>query len=178
VACNTNNILKYIFGIDVGPLKSAYIFLSLDCKNYIKIIDKNYLNNDIMKHAIVSKHIKYNNIEFIIETIVSYGMPMGQTTINTSIFAGRFFQMVEDINCMVNFISRPEIKLNLTHSRRSKQKNVKQALKNRFGEFGTKKNPNRLYELKNNLVKGGLDHVWSALAVAVTYIDQKYGLAL
>ena len=54
------------------------------------------------------------------------------------------------------------------------EKIIVQALKNRFGEIGTKKNPGRLYNIRGNIPKGSLGHIWSAFAVVVSYYDIKY----
>jgi hypothetical protein len=169
------NIKKYILAIDPGPIKSGYIFLSLFENNSFEILDKNHIENDIMKKIILNKYIKYTNIDTVIETIVTYGNKMSQDTIKTAIWAGRFFQIVKDINRKSIFISRPEVKMNLCKDSRAKKPNMKQAIKDRFGNFGTKKNPGKLYELKLGLEKGMLEHIWASFQLAVTYIDLNYG---
>jgi len=168
---------KYILSVDPGPIKSGYIFLSLLNNNTFGIINKNHIDNDTMKRIMINKCIMNHNLEIVIETIVSYGTVMGQTTINTSIWAGRFFQIAQDVNSKVSFLSRPEVKMNLCKDSRAKRANMKQAIKDRFGEYGTKKNPGRLYDLKTNLEKGMLEHIWAAFELAITYIDITYGEA-
>ena len=168
----------YILGIDPGPVKSGYIFLSLSNENIFNRIDKNHVENNKMKRIIISKCIKFNNIEIVVETIVSYGTVMSQATIGTSIWAGRFLQMVEDVNKKVSFLSRPDVKMNLCKDSRAKKANMKQAIKDRFGEYGTKKNPGRLYSLKTNLEKGVLEHIWASFQLAISYIDINYENAL
>lgn len=168
-------IMHTIMGIDPGTSKTGYIVLSLDEKNIFRIIGKDHADNYKVRRDIVSYIIKYWNIEIVIESIVSYGMPMGQTTIDTAIWIGRYLQIAEDFNGKATLLTRPDVKLNLCNSKRAKDKNVTQALKNRFGDIGTKASPGRLYDLKDGLVKGGRPHVWSALAIAVTYADKKIG---
>lgn len=166
---------KHILAIDPGPEKSGYIFLLLSNENIFYIINKYHIDNNLLRKIIYKIYLQYTDIEVVIETIVSYGNVIGQSTIDTAIWAGRFFQMVKDINGIVSFIECPNIKLNLCHNRAAKPKNVKQAIKDRFGKLGTKKNPGRLYNLRTNLEKGMLDHIWSSLATAITYIDINYG---
>ena len=167
--------MKYIFGIDPGTIKSGYILLSLSKNNIFDILDKNHIDNNKIKRIIINKYISYHTIEVAIETIVSYGMRIGQSTIETAIWAGRFFQIMQDLGIEVQMITRPDVKLNLCHDSRAKDKNVTQAIKDRFGNIGTKNNQGRLYSLKTGIEKGGREHVLSALAVATTYIDKIYG---
>ena len=167
-------MITYTLGIDPGPEKSAYILLSITDNKLVDIVDKNHVDNKDMKRTILSKHILYPKLEIAIETIVSYGMCLGKTTINTAIWVGRYYQLVEDLGRTPTLIERPEVKLNLCHSKRAKDKNLTQALKDRFGSLGTKKKPGRLYNLKGG-PKGAMGHIWSALSVAITYLDLRYG---
>jgi len=166
--------MNYFLGIDPGQDKSAYIIISISNNKLIDIIDKNWINNELLIKSIINKHITYNNIETVIETIVGYGMKVGKTTFDTCIWAGRFYQITRDFKGKPVFIERPEVKLNLCHSKRAKDKNITQALKDRFGELGTKRNPGRLYNLKGG-PNGAMGHIWSAFAVTITYLDLKYG---
>lgn len=167
--------MRYIFGIDPGTIKSAYILIYLDNNNKFYIIDKDHLENNKMIKIIMTHCITKNDIDIVIEAIVSYGMSIGQSTINTAVWIGKFLLTSELLGKKAVLLSRPDIKLNLCYSKRAKDKNVNQRLKDRFGDFGTKKNRGRLYELKEGLVKGGRSHVMSALAVAVTYCDINIG---
>jgi len=167
--------MKFIIGIDPGSIKSAYIVIGLDHENKFYIFDKDHAENNDVRKAIIRNCATRTNIVVAIETIVSYGNAMGQTTIDTAKWVGRFSQFTEDMGYKAFEITRPNIKLNLCNSRSAKDKNVNQRLKDRFGDFGTKKNQGRLYKLKDGLVKGGRSHVMSALAVAISYADINIG---
>ncbi len=167
--------MKYILGIDPGSEKSAYIILKLLSYDSFKIEQKNWLDNEYLVKMLIRRVMEYNKLECAIETIVSYGNIIGQKTIDTSIWAGQFFRLLRDLKQDVCFLTRPNIKLNLCHNRAAKQKNIIQVIKDRFGDLGTKKNPGKLYDLKINVPKGSRDHLWSALAVVITYIDITYG---
>jgi len=174
----------YILGIDPGSEKSGYVLLSIEkITNYINftIIEKDHLDNTNILNLLVGKKIIYqymrekSKLDVAIETIESRGMNIGQSTIDTSIWAGRFYQKAEDLNYNnYELITRRNIKLNICEDSRAKPKNIRQALKDRFGDYGTKKNPGKLYNLKG-APKGSSDHIWSALAVCITYIDKNYG---
>ena len=61
-------------------------------------------------------------------------------------------------------IPRKDVKRHLCGNTTTNDKYVRQALIDRFGEPGTKKNPGRLY--------GVSGHIWAALAVAITAADR------
>lgn len=74
----------------------------------------------------------------VIEMIASYGMPVGKEVFDTCVWIGRF---VEASGMPTNYIYRKDEKMNICHSMRAKDSNIRQALIDRFGVVGTKKNP-------------------------------------
>jgi hypothetical protein len=100
----------------------------------------------------------------VIEQIASYGMPVGETIFETCVWTGRLIEFFEMTACRtVSRIPRKDVKLHLCNSPKANDATIKQALKDRFGEKGTKKSKGILYGIKKD--------EWSALAVAVTYAD-------
>lgn len=99
----------------------------------------------------------------VIERIASYGMPVSETVFETVFWTGRFVEHAEGGRRQWDRITRKEIKLHLCNSLRANDAAVIQALKDRFGEKGTKKNPGLLYGIKGD--------EWQALAVAVAYAE-------
>lgn len=172
-------MIKYntLFSIDPGPSDSAYVILSLKTNNSFTILDKDHINNDKIMDTILKTSVMYSKFYIVIETIVSYGNLIGQSTIDTAIWAGQFYRFGKCLNLDTNFLSRPEVQLNLCNNKRAKPKNMKQAIKDRFGDFGTKKNPGRLYNLKGT-GKSKIDHIWSAFELAITFIDLNIGTAI
>jgi len=166
---------KKILAIDPGTTESGWILLNIDTiKKTISIIDKYHSPNDKMNKTIYKSEKFSPGTTVVIEDIVSYGMAIGQSTLDTAKWAGRFFQKAIDSGCEdVFYLSRPEIKLNLCHSKRAKDGNLIRVLKDRFGEFGTKKNPGPLYKLKG-MPSGMIGHAWSALALAIAFININY----
>jgi hypothetical protein len=98
-----------------------------------------------------------------IEMIACYGMPVGKETFETCLWIGRFEEAFnpsrDSLRCY-----RKDIKLHLCGTTKAKDPNVRQALIDRLGPPGTKKNPGPTYGIKS--------HVWAALAVAVYAADQ------
>ena len=101
----------------------------------------------------------------VIEMIASYGMPVGKEVFDTCVWIGRFIQQTDEIGKSYSYIYRKDEKMNICNSMKAKDSNIRQALIDRFGEVGTKKNPGWFYGFKAD--------VWSAYAVGITYIDMK-----
>jgi hypothetical protein len=100
-----------------------------------------------------------------IEMIASYGMPVGAEVFDTCVWIGRFTQAWPAATVP---IFRKDVKMHLCGQTKAKDKNVRQALIDRFGPgkdkaIGKKAKPGPLYGYSGDL--------WAALAVAVTYYD-------
>lgn len=146
-----------ILAIDPGSEKSAYAILDKNLKPYVIGI----IENDRLLRMIP----KYNVGKFAIEMIASYGMAVGKEVFETCVWIGRFIEEAyqnKDIY-YIQQIYRKDVKMNLCQSMRAKDGNIRQALIDRFGVVGTKKNPGWFYGVSKD--------VWSAIAVGVTYYD-------
>ena len=75
--------------------------------------------------------------EIVIEMIASYGMPVGKEVFETCVWIGKFAQAS---GIKEEYIYRKEEKMNLCHSMKAKDSNIRQALIDRFGPVGTKNN--------------------------------------
>jgi hypothetical protein len=95
--------------------------------------------------------------ELAIEMIASYGMPVGREVFETCVWIGRFIQAS---HWDFRLIYRRDVKMYLCNSAKAKDANVRQALIDKLGSVGTKKQPGPLYGVKS--------HAWAAVAVAVT----------
>lgn len=149
-----------ILAIDAGNEESAYCLID---ESTYKPIDFGKLSNT----QILTKVIELKYDKLILEMIASYGMPVGASVFETCVWIGRFIQAR---NCPdFEYIYRKEEKMNLCNSMKAKDSNIRQALIDRFGEVGTKKNQGWFYGFKKD--------IWAAYAVGVTYLDkQKEGL--
>lgn len=143
-----------ILGIDPGPEQSALVRIDI-CEHPI-IYSHKIINNDCINVF----NAPCTNIA--IEMIASYGMPVGKSVFETCVWIGRFIEILSGKT--IHRITRNEVKNNLCHSSRAKDSNIRQALIDRFGAPGTKKNPGVTYGLKKD--------EWSALAVATTLYDK------
>lgn len=156
-----------VLAIDPGPETSTY--LVWDGK---QILEKGTVRNlelmafldfDDTSHTFQTKSIIY----IAIEMVESWGMPMGNDTIETAYWVGIFGRTI-GLRLFRRFTSS-DIRLHLCGTKKAKPSNLKTAIINRvdpmrkFGKYakGTKKNPGPFF--------GVADHDWAALGLAVTY---------
>lgn len=156
-----------ILAIDPGNIESAYVVLdqeTLKPQWFAKV------DNEELLEAICFG--EFNHVTHIaIEMIAHYGagMPAGKSVFDTCVWIGRFWQAIISSQCIginpddLKFIYRKEVKMNLCQSMKAKDSNIIQALKDRFGDKGTKKSPGWFYGFSKD--------VWQAYAVGVTYAD-------
>lgn len=117
-----------------GNIESAYCLI--DSEDYIPL--------EFGKTANENLRVGMYNVQYdkaIIEMVASYGMAVGATVFETCVAIGQFKEIAMRQNIPVEFIYRKDEKMNLCHSMKAKDSNIRQALIDRFGEVGTKKNP-------------------------------------
>lgn len=142
-----------ILGIDPGAKESGYVVWDTETQRAIA----GQAINSLMA-TIVKKRREMGDC-IAIEVIRGYGIVAGDDTFDTCIWIGRF-----DPDCKALLIPRKAIKQNLCGNTTTNDKYVRQALIDRFGEVGTKKNPGPLFGISG--------HCWAALAVSVTAWDR------
>ena len=152
-----------IIAIDPGPTDSAYCVLR--CKEdvwsqctMIGCYGKGP-NHDVLARLSCVEFCSVKHL--VIEQVASYGMPVGEDVFETVFWSGRFAQAWAE-HGQVHRIKRHEVKMHLCHSTRAKDSNIRQALIDRLGPVGTKKQPGPCYGLSGD--------VWAAVAVGVTWI--------
>ena len=94
------------------------------------------------------------------EWMESFGKVVGRHVIQTVFQSGR---IVSECRCPWVPVTRKQAKLHLTGKSNTGDKQIRAALIHRYGDKGTKRNPGPLYGFNN--------HLWAALAVAVTCAD-------
>ena len=125
-----------ILAIDPGNIESAYCVI--DSKTYKPLSFGKQDNNWLLGFMNIQSML-FDKV--IIEMIASYGMAVGKEVFDTCVWIGRFRQITESQDVEVEYIYRKEEKINLCHSMKAKDSNIRQALIDRFGQVGTKKNP-------------------------------------
>ena len=147
-----------ILAIDPGNIESAYVLMD---KN-LKPVEFGKIPNEEMLSIVNTYNVLQTVDDFAIEMVASYGMPVGESIFETVFWIGRFWGETGNFKRKAR-IYRKDVKMNLCNSMRAKDSNIRQALIDRFGVVGVKKNPGWFYGFKAD--------IWSAYAVGVTYYD-------
>jgi len=152
-----------ILSIDPGNIESAYCVID---KETYKPIEFGKIKNEELRDKLISDLHYYPIESFAIEMIASYGLAVGKEVFETCVWIGRF---IECFKCPFTwYIYRKEEKMNLCGSMKAKDSNIRQALIDRFGVVGTKREKGWFYGFKKD--------IWSAYAVGVTFLDKQKGL--
>lgn len=155
-----------VFAIDPGCRESAYVDFStdIDVHPFDGEPDRKLHtfgkcpNGDLLELCESIDAVA----ECAIEMISGYGMSVGQEVFETCVWVGRFQERMGGSD--VRLVTRGEIKLWHTDSRRATDSQISNALKAKYGEVGTKAAPGFCYGMKAD--------IWQAFALA-TYLAEK-----
>ena len=158
-----------ILAIDPGNIESGYVLVEHDGQEIRKVLDVGKTTNE----RIVEKMMNDLPLisDFAIEMVQSMGQTVGQEVFDTCVWVGRFWEVARYAYVGISgkkTIYRREEKLYLCGCLSAKDKNIRQALIDRYGVVGTKKNPGFFYVNGTKFAKD----MWAAMAVAVTYFDK------
>lgn len=148
-------ILQPVMGIDPGPVDTGLVLW-----NGQKVLRAEILLNE----EVFTQSLDVLNPTFI-EMIASYGMPVGKETFETCLWIGRMTQILDDCKTPWRLVYRREVKLHHCGNMHAKDANIAQALRDKYGDKGTMKNPGPLYGIHS--------HLWSALAIATYAMEAK-----
>lgn len=145
-----------ILGIDPGPKESAFCMWNGErIGTYGK-----WENGEVLG---LIDTLDGGNMELAVEHIQCLGMAVGASVFETAYWIGEFRGAARKMNMPFIPIFRSQVKMGLCNSMRARDSNIRQALIDRFGAPGVKKNPGLTYGISGD--------VWSAFAVAVTAFD-------
>jgi hypothetical protein len=146
-------------GIDPGPVESAFVWWDSATENVVRLESIQVFNLDPFTMPPLLKMVDHVSIEWV----ECFGMAVGQEVFRTVAGIGWFANLMADNHGPLRLVPRRVVKMHLCNSMRAKDANVRQALIDRFGPVGTKKQPGKLY--------GVATHYWAALGVAVYSAD-------
>lgn len=164
-----------LLAIDPGTAQSAYVVYDGE-----RVLDFGILPNQQLLVRIRALHYEPHDLsdlfnakpeECLIEMIGHYGtgMSVGKEVFDTCLWIGRYLEAwYESMRCEANTCLRKTIATQICGTARAKDKNIRQALIDRFGgstAIGRKATPGPLYGISAD--------AWQALAVAVTYFEKE-----
>jgi hypothetical protein len=161
--------MNTVLAIDPGTTHSAWLIYRDGT-----VLDFGHVANEGVIEML--RREAYEDTTVAIEMIASYGMSVGREVFETCVWIGRFAQVAIDANQGVEYVYRKDVKLHVCGTPRAKDANIRQALLDRFERTGGGKTPQIGTKAKPGPLYGISSHVWSALAVAVTYSDTKRGI--
>lgn len=147
-----------ILGVDPGTTQSGWVLFEdgrvrdAGVSPNEHVLERIRVVGGYVASGLLPEHI------LAVERFEARGMPIGEDSIETLIWTGRFVQAWHK-PAFVRLVKRSAVKLTLCGTSRAKDPNVRQALIDRLGPPGTKKAPGGTY--------GVTAHAWAALGVAV-----------
>jgi len=148
----------WVLALDPGTTETGFAILDGS-----KVIGSGVKPNEEMLASLKAWRLAHFEPTLLaMEMIASYGMPVGREVFETCVWIGRFQQAWHDPD-VARLVYRKDVKLHLCHNPRAKDPNIRQALLDKVGPQGTKKDPGPTYGVKS--------HAWAALAVAVTVAE-------
>ena len=153
-----------IMALDPGPKESTFVRCTFTGETNLMgqpliISGVGSLGNNEM----LDKLTGLFGVIVVCEMIACYGMAVGKEVFETCRWIGRFEQKLATHGGKLETLTRMEAKMNLCHSARANDANIRQALIDRFGGVGTRKSPGTLFGISG--------HAWAALAVGVSFYD-------
>lgn len=141
-----------IMGIDPGNLESGVVWVE----------DGILTEHGIYPNAEVLQFVKSAGADWLlaVEWINAMGMAVGKEVFETCLWAGRFGQAAP---CPVRYIPRTRVKLHHCGSSTANDGNVARALRDKYGQKGTKASPGYFFGVK--------EHEWQAFAVAAYALE-------
>ena len=156
------------FAIDPGNVQSAYCVVDVET---LRPLDFGKIPNPELK-ALIKDFRFQEEDRAVIEMVENLGMGVGREVFETAVWIGRFAERLDGKLLLPSeMVYRTDEKLHICQSRKAKDVNIRRALIDRFCSHdlkngkGTKKKPDWFY--------GFAADVWSAYAVALTYIETK-----
>ncbi len=155
---------RLMIGIDPGNFESGWAIVGQTTDDRLKVVNSGVDDNQLLLRQLLLNNSTHASMgaQLSIEMIASYGMPVGFEVFDTCVWIGRFVQAWHEPDRVV-LCTRMAVKNHLCHSSKAKDANIRQALLDKLGPQGTKKNPGPLYGVKS--------HAWAAVAVAVTVLE-------
>jgi len=149
-------MIHRLLAIDPGTTQSSYAMFD-GHRNPPFPLKFGTMSNEALLDILRFPQPEFVSDFMAIEMVACYGMPVGREVFETAFWIGRF---VQAYNNTYRLIYRNEEKIQMCHSCKANDSTISQALRDIYGDKGTKKAPGLLYGIKGD--------EWQALSVGVT----------
>ena len=149
-----------IFAIDPGHEHSVWVRFGND-----RIESGISLNKEIRRTLLCS----LSDTSFWIELFEPRGKSLDARCLDTLLWTGRFWELLENERASVSLVSRSKVKLELLGTTKATKADIRNKVIEVLGPKGTKKAPGPTYSVTS--------HAWDALALAI-YADRSMRGAL
>jgi len=146
-----------IYGIDPAPVRTGWVLW-----NGQQPIQSGLDPNEEFLERL---RIQQTPIPMYIEMIASYGMPVGKETFETVLWIGRYIEVWSILGYPWQLCYRLNIRTHHCHNSKAGDANVNRALRDKYGDKGTRKNPGPFFGVKKDM--------WAAIAVAAYATETK-----
>jgi hypothetical protein len=161
-----------LYAVDPGTLQSALVVCRRGGPFGLEVVSARMVLNGAL---IAELQRSPAASTLVIERFAALGMKLGEESIETIIWSGRFFEAWPAAHTRF-WLTRRAVKSHLCGTQQAKDANVRAVLMDRFGGAasvaratkGTKRKPGRIAGPLGGLTA----HHWAALGVAVTWMDQ------
>jgi hypothetical protein len=160
-----------LLAIDPGTTESGFVVLDTDTK---KVLDFGKINNENMRGKVAGASAQSIG-HMVIEQIKSYGNAMGDSTIETCVWIGRFIECWYDVK--YTLIPRKTVCGVICRNAKAKDSNIRRAVLDRYleitppSELGGGNEPVIGVKSKPGPLFGVSADVFSALALALAWLD-------
>lgn len=153
-----------LLAIDPGNIESAWVIFDGSCPLAFAKEENAVIRGRLQVAGGFCGH-PFDRL--VIEQIGHYGkgMPAGKEVFDTCRIIGRLEQIAEQLNLRCTLVLRGIVKMHLCGSMRAKDGNIIQAVTDRLGPKGTKRNPGVTYGVSGD--------VWQALGLAITATEMQ-----
>ena len=156
-----------LLAIDPGDVLSAWVLF--DPVKFELLDFAKEPNEDLMAKL---PELRKSTDHMLLEMIASYGMAVGKSVFETCVWIGRYWEAWDRMDGKVDRIFRKDVKMNICHSMKANDSNIRAAIIDLFPRTGLntkgdpcargcKKHPGALYGVSKD--------VWAALGVAIAH---------
>ena len=161
-------IVYRILALDTGTTNTGFVYVECDVDKLPRLLDFGIIENQEMLQYIGNS----NNDAIVMENFQCMGMAVGTSTFNAAIWLGRFIEASRRSHPhqTVHLMHRSAIKMEICGSPRAKDPNIRQSIIDMYpaGQGGGKV-PQIGINKQRGPLYGVSSHVWSALAVAISF---------